>query len=66
MQIIVNGQQKSLGSETLLSDFLEQQKINTAAVAIAVNGVIVHREEWYKHALNNGDSLTIIQAVAGG
>ena len=66
MQITVNGKPMRLDGALRLSEFFEHQQINTAAIAVAVNGVVIHRENWHEHRLNHDDSLTIIQAVAGG
>ncbi|ASG65951.1 MULTISPECIES: sulfur carrier protein ThiS [Idiomarina] len=66
MQITVNGKPMRFDGVLRLSEFFEHQQINTAAIAVAVNGVVIHRENWHEHRLNHDDSLTIIQAVAGG
>ncbi|MFD2632695.1 sulfur carrier protein ThiS [Idiomarina piscisalsi] len=66
MQITVNGKPETVNNSLRLSEFFEHQQINTAAIAVAVNGVVIHRENWHEHRLNHNDSLTVIQAVAGG
>lgn len=66
MQITVNGKPETVNNSLRLSEFFEHQQINTAAIAVAVNGVVIHRENWHEYRLKHDDSLTIIQAVAGG
>ena len=57
MQITVNGKPETVNNSLRLSEFFEHQQINTAAIAVAVNGVVIHRENWHEHRLDHDDSL---------
>ncbi|MDV6315300.1 sulfur carrier protein ThiS [Idiomarina sp. HP20-50] len=66
MRIQVNDNPLEVTDKTNLSEFLSAQNIDKSAVAVALNGQIVHREQWQKTTLKSNDSITLVQAVAGG
>ena len=55
--IRVNGQEKPLDAELLLSDFLEQEGYLRARIAVELNG---------KMRLKDGDVLEVVSFVGGG
>nr|WP_238485004.1 sulfur carrier protein ThiS [Rahnella rivi] len=50
---------------TLLT-LLSELTLNPAGCALAVNQVIIPRESWPSHLLEDGDEILLFQAIAGG
>ncbi|MGM0905260.1 MAG: sulfur carrier protein ThiS [Pseudomonadota bacterium] len=66
MRIQVNDKDLEITEKTNLSKLLSAQSVDTSAVAVAINGQIIHREQWQQTKLKDNDTITLIQAVAGG
>lgn len=45
---------------------IEERNLPHEAVVVAVNGEVLHREEWESRGLEEGDEVEIVHAVAGG
>lgn len=66
MRIQVNDKYLEITEKTNLSQLLSAQNIDTSAIAVAMNGQIIHREQWQQTELKDNDTVTLVQAVAGG
>lgn len=66
MRIQINDKHLDITEKTNLSQLLSAQDIDTSAVAVALNGQVIHREQWQQTELKDNDSITLVQAVAGG
>lgn len=66
MRIQVNDKQLEVTEKINLSQLLSAQNVDTSAVAVALNGQIIHREQWQQTELKDNDTITLVQAVAGG
>ncbi|MCP1339563.1 sulfur carrier protein ThiS [Idiomarina sp. M1R2S28] len=66
MRVQVNDKHFEITEKTNLSQLLSAQNIDTSAVAVAMNGQIIHREQWQQTELKDNDTITLVQAVAGG
>lgn len=66
MRIQVNDKHLEITEKTNLSQLLSAQNIDTSAVAVSINGQIIHREQWQQTELKDNDTITLVQAVAGG
>lgn len=66
MRIQLNETTLNIADTTRLCDLLKSEAIDTNAIAVARNGHIVHREHWTRTQLQEDDTITIVQAVAGG
>ena len=64
--IRVNGQEKPLDAELLLSDFLEQEGYLRARSAVELNGEIIPGSQYGKMRLKDGDVLEVVSFVGGG
>ena len=64
--IRVNGQEKPLDAELLLSDFLEQEGYLRARIAVELNGEIIPGSQYGKMRLKDGDVLEVVSFVGGG
>ena len=64
--IRVNGQEKPLDAELLLSDFLEQEGYLRARIAVELSGEIIPGSQYGKMRLKDGDVLEVVSFVGGG
>ena len=64
--IRVNGQEKPLDAELLLSNFLEQEGYSRARIAVELNGEIIPGSQYGKMRLKDGDVLEVVSFVGGG
>lgn len=67
MQVIVNGDQHELESNTNLQQLLDKLTLDKKGrIAIEINGEIVPRSLFQEQILRSGDSVEIVQAIGGG
>ncbi|QEZ93603.1 MULTISPECIES: sulfur carrier protein ThiS [Proteus] len=66
MNITVNDEQYSLDMPVTLCQLLIQLEQPSIGVALAINETIVPRENWETHFINDGDTILLFQAIAGG
>lgn len=68
MKIKLNGEEKTLKSEVVLSDFLENELNveDSKGIAVAVNLNIVPRSKWDTTTIRENDEIEIVHAVQGG
>jgi thiamine biosynthesis protein ThiS len=66
MRIQINDKDFEITEKTNLSQLLSAQNVDTSAVAVALNRQIIHREQWQQTELKDNDTITLVQAVAGG
>lgn len=64
--LTINGRAESLDTPTQLVEFLNARLGPNRAVAIGYNGEVIHRHEWEKIVLREGDILDIVHMVGGG
>lgn len=65
LHLEVNGNAMTVQAETLAA-LLRHLDLNDAAVVAEVNGVIVPRENFARHRLENGDTIELVRFVGGG
>jgi thiamine biosynthesis protein ThiS len=65
MNLIINGEKRSVSAETLTS-LVEQLGMKPDRVAMELNREIVPRERWPQTVLKDGDELEIVHFVGGG
>jgi len=63
--IRVNGTDDDFLAETVLA-LMERRQIESRGVAVALDGEIVRRSEWSSTVVNDGSSIEIVTAAAGG
>ena len=64
--ITVNGQAQSVPAGTNLADVIAKAQLAAEAVATAVNGEFVARNDRVARALLAGDAVFTFQAITGG
>jgi sulfur carrier protein len=66
MNVIVNGEARSVPPNETLAELVARQTNAHSGVAVAVNGEVVPRTAWPAHVLEDGASIEILTAVQGG
>ena len=66
MNIQLNGERRTLPSDTTLHDLLQAEQLLERRVAVEVNGAIITRSLHATHALADGDVVEIVHALGGG
>ncbi|AZH00082.1 TPA: sulfur carrier protein ThiS [Proteus mirabilis] len=66
MNITVNDELYSLDMPVTISQLLIQLKQPSMGVALAINDIIIPRENWDTQMINEGDTILLFQAIAGG
>jgi len=66
MQIIVNGEQKTISEGLTAAQLVEQMELTGRRIAMEVNLEIVPRSRYEDHVFAEGDQVEIVHAVGGG
>ncbi|MBF7997790.1 sulfur carrier protein ThiS [Rahnella laticis] len=66
MNIHVNDELHHFAGPLTLFTLLNLLDLNPAGSALAVNQVIIPRDNWPAHLLEDGDQVLLFQAIAGG
>jgi thiamine biosynthesis protein ThiS len=66
MNITINGESRTLSSETRLSELLEMLDLGGKRIAVEVNREIVPRSEYDNYTLSESDTIEIVNAIGGG
>ena len=65
MEIVVNGQ-TTAGNFTTAQQLLEARGLDPRLVVVELNGKILPAADFASHPLKDGDTVEIVQFVAGG
>ena len=66
MNIQVNDEPHHFTEPLTLLDLLNLLALSAEGSALAVNQVIIPRDNWPSHLLKDGDQVLLFQAIAGG
>lgn len=66
MNILVNDEPHQFSQPLTLLNLFNLLALNPAGSALAVNQVIIPRDNWPAHLLEDGDEILLFQAIAGG
>jgi len=66
VNILVNDEPHHFSETLTLEILLSQLMLNATGSALAVNQIIVPRDSWPAHVLEDGDQVLLFQAIAGG
>jgi sulfur carrier protein len=66
MQIVVNGEPRSVAERTTLAELLAALELEARHVAVEVNLELVPRAQHAQHCLAEGDQLEVVTLVGGG
>lgn len=62
----INGAARQVAAGLGLPDLLEELGLRGPGMAVAVNDVVVRRDDYGRVTLKPGDRIEVIQAVGGG
>lgn len=66
IEITVNGQRREFESESTISQLLGQLNLDSRAIAVEVNQILVPRDQHQQTRIVSGDVLEIVTLVGGG
>ncbi|OOV87309.1 sulfur carrier protein ThiS [Oceanospirillum linum] len=66
MNILVNGEPKTLPDQATLADLIIQMELTGKRIAVEVNAEIVPRSQHGETHLNENDQVEIVHAIGGG
>ncbi|WP_134707096.1 sulfur carrier protein ThiS [Rahnella sp. CJA17(1/100)] len=66
MNILINDEPHQFSQPLTLLNLLNLLALTPAGSALAVNQVIIPRDNWPAHLLEDGDEILLFQAIAGG
>ena len=66
MQILFNGQPRSVPPNTTVADLLIEMNLTPKHVAVEINLEVIPREQHPQHQLREGDELEVVTLVGGG
>jgi len=66
INIKINNTIHQFQADSSLGIILNELKVATNGIAVAVNQSIITKTDWNTHALTEGDEILIIKATQGG
>lgn len=66
VKVKINNKETELADGATLAGVAHEQNLPDRGVAVAVNNVMVPREEWHTHCVSDGDDIIILKAFCGG
>ena len=66
MKVAVNGESVDTREAKTIAELIERYQLPPQSILVEHNGLAVHRHEWPKRLLTEGDRIEFIRVVAGG
>ncbi|MGF1753080.1 sulfur carrier protein ThiS [Vibrio makurazakiensis] len=66
LTIKINEQTETVSAGSSLADIISFLSLPELGCVFAINNVVVPRSAWEQTAVNDGDSISLFQAIAGG
>lgn len=66
MKISLNGDSVDTREAKTIWELIDRYQLPSQSILVEHNGLAVHRHEWAKRALAEGDRIEFIRVVAGG
>ena len=66
MKISLNGETLDSREAKTIAELIDCYRLPPQSILVEHNGLAVHRHEWTKQALAEGDCIEFIRVVAGG
>ncbi len=66
MTININNQQQKILENSTLLELIQQQEISVQGIAIAINNVVIPKQQWEAVYVKEHDNIIIIHATQGG
>lgn len=66
MQILINGETRTIDAEINLLQLLEDFELPTERIAIELNKNVIRKKDWETIKVSDADKIEIIHFVGGG
>jgi sulfur carrier protein len=66
MKIAVNGESVDTCEAKTIAELIDRYELPPQSILVEHNGLAVHRHEWPRVSLAEGDRIEFIRVVAGG
>ncbi len=66
MTISLNGEKADVRGAETIADLVERYQLPPQTILIEHNGLALHRHEWPRQSLAEGDRVEFVRVVAGG
>jgi thiamine biosynthesis protein ThiS len=66
MKISLNGENVDAREAKSIAELIERYQLPPQSILVEHHGLVVHRREWPKRPLAEGDRIEFIRVVAGG
>ena len=66
MKIAVNGESVNACEAQTIAELIDRYQLPPHSILVEHNGLALHRHEWSKRPLAEGDRIEFIRVVAGG
>ncbi|MDR9826938.1 sulfur carrier protein ThiS [Vibrio sp. FNV 38] len=64
--IQINEQSHQVNAESSLEDIISQFLLPSMGCVFSINNNVISRDKWQATVLNEGDAISLFQAIAGG
>ena len=66
MKIALNGESVETRGAQTIAELIDRYQLPSQSILVEHNGLALHRYEWPKRPLTEGDRIEFIRVVAGG
>lgn len=66
MTVSLNGEKADARGAQTIAELVERYQLSPQSIVIEHNGLALHRHEWPKRTLSEGDRIEFIRVAAGG
>jgi len=66
MQLTVNGKAEALAETSTVHSLIHHYGLTNERIAVEVNGIIIPRQTYEAHTLQDGDTIEVVRFVGGG
>ena len=66
MTISLNGERVDAHESKTIAELIDRYQLPPQSILVEHNGLAVHRHEWAKRSLAEGDRVELIRVTAGG
>ena len=64
--ISINEQSEQVAHSSSLADIIQALSLPDLGCVFAINNAVVPRSQWQQAVVNEGDAISLFQAIAGG
>ncbi|MCC4857989.1 sulfur carrier protein ThiS [Vibrio lentus] len=64
--ISINEQSEQVAHSSSLADIIQVLALSDLGCVFAINNAVVPRSQWQQTVVNEGDAISLFQAIAGG